>query len=170
MNKVIITALVVFAAILAHAQSKELEPESVLLQLRTGLDAEREAAANALTASRQQIVKELIAVVETQDADKASGGSLHRAIDVLGEFRATEGLEALTSRITFSPNEFVLEVELPQEYRYVAAVAILRIGEPCRGLCFERLRAATILQAEDWRHGSCWRSLINRWQQPCCET
>jgi hypothetical protein len=95
---------------------------------------ERSVAFDRIVSERETLIRDLISVVTRGDTDKAYNGPLHRAIRLLGKFRATEAVTVLSSRLTYLPDYpggvvFVDEMG-PREAYYPCALALRDIGEP----------------------------------------
>ena len=82
---------------------------------------------------REDTIAKLLLVLKNSD-DKTYDGSLHRAIDSLGQIRAKEGVKPIAARLSFLP-EVVLTRQLTlspweTERYYPSASALFLIGDP----------------------------------------
>lgn len=80
--------------------------------------------------SREATIERLLSVVRSGDGDVRYGGSLHLAIVVLGELRASRAVGVLAEKLLFVPDEFVLTERISSQRYFVAAVALVEIGVP----------------------------------------
>jgi len=91
---------------------------------------ERQGAFNRVLRERKATIQELISLIERRDIDKEFYGPLHRAIVLLGKLRAKEAVKPLSGFLTYVPEGFMLDEDIPSEAYYVAAVALWQIGQP----------------------------------------
>ena len=91
---------------------------------------ERQSTYNEVLAQRENIIRQLLAILERKDADASYQGFYHRAIVLLGKLRAKEAVERLANILEYVPENFETEEMLPSQAYYVAAQALVQIGQP----------------------------------------
>lgn len=82
---------------------------------------------------RTDRINELIKLLETskmRSEEKVFNGSIHYAINALGELRAKEAIPVLIKFLEFVPDDFVVEEAVPTEAYYIATIALREIGSP----------------------------------------
>ncbi|MBM4030550.1 MAG: hypothetical protein FJ291_02055 [Planctomycetes bacterium] len=101
-----------------------------LAALRSKEPKERKAAFDEVINERRETIKNLIAMLSEKDISKERDGPLHLAICLLGELRAVEAIRPLCGMLKYLPEGRILFSQaIPTEGYYVAAVALVRIGE-----------------------------------------
>jgi len=113
----------------------------------------RQAAFDTLVSNRKDDIAQVLAILEKEDIDQAFNGPLHRSIKLLGAWRASEAVVALTNRFMYVPTDFDIEEMLPSEAYHVSAVALVQIGEPSIGVMVERIR---MTKSTSERHLAAW--------------
>ena len=95
-----------------------------------------------LVEQRNADIKSLIAVLEDKTANTEFNGPFHYAVELLGEYRAVEAIDALMAKILYVPSNFELDEMLSRERYYVCAVALVKIGFPCLEKIYLRMPKA----------------------------
>lgn len=108
-------------------------PNELIQQLRSPNVEVQERAKGKIFQDRAQLIAGLIQFLEDLDPDKVKAGqhSVVTAIEVLGELRAGEAVDALAKYLTFraTDEEIIRRIELPEEI-YPAVGALIRMGRP----------------------------------------
>lgn len=106
--------------------------EETKLTITAGLlnETERSATYEKILEQRVDTIKELISIIEQKDVDKSFLGPLNYAISLLSKLRAKEAVEALSNLLIYIPPDFRTREILRSEHYYVAAVALVEIGNP----------------------------------------
>jgi HEAT repeat protein len=131
----VVTGLVSFVgSIRAHVNQDEMQ--TLLRQLRSEDIDEREAAAKALTARKQEVINspdaiaKIEAVVGDFAGDENRRGTAKTAIDLLGNLQSTGSIPVLVNNLTL--RVFYKETKRPQrkEDLYPSVGALIKMGEP----------------------------------------
>ncbi len=117
----------VFGVDTAGAQA----PAAVVERLTHEANPERAAAFSDLRAARRDTVAALIELLDhAGELDSIDGGPRQLAIALLGDYRASEAVDALTEHLLYVPDELVRTERLPRERYHSAAAALVDIGLP----------------------------------------
>jgi len=126
--------LLMLAICVVLASVTPMHSEETNEGIRTGLISqnplERQAAYKAIIADRENVIGQLLKILRVENGDRSYQGSLHRAIDLLGKLRAKEAIESLVRIIEYVPDNFETEEMIPSQAYYVAASALVEIGQP----------------------------------------
>jgi len=117
-------------------------PVSTISKLQSLDPLIRQAAFDTLVNDRKDAIAKVLTILKQEDIDKAFNGPLHRSIELLGHWRASEAVPALTGILLYIPNGFITDEMIPREAYYVSAVALVHIGEPSIGAMVERIRSS----------------------------
>ncbi len=90
----------------------------------------RQATLRTVQESRKQTIDALLGIASKPGCNKIFNGPLHYSIVLLGKLRACEAVKTLSRLLMFVPDGFETDEELPREYHFVAAVALVSIGNP----------------------------------------
>lgn len=108
--------------------------ESMNLSIVTGLlseqPLERQVTYKKILEQRTKTIEELLLILKIKNIDKSYEGTLHRTIKLLGKLRAEEAVQPLLEYFMYVPEGFETDEMIPTEAYYVAAVALIEIGEP----------------------------------------
>jgi len=102
----------------------------------------RQAAFDQVVGERKTTVQELISILGRSNVDRLYQGPLHRAIVLLGELRAKEAVAPLSGLLSYVPQDFETEEQIPTEAYYVATVALVEIGFPAIEAMLAKIRNA----------------------------
>lgn len=91
----------------------------------------RNQAFDRIKLRRLQTIDGLLTLVKSKGITTSFGGPLHRAIVLLGEYRAVQAVPDLSERLTYLPDGGAAEFtgEASESY-YPAAQALATIGQP----------------------------------------
>lgn len=110
---------------------------------------ERQAAYDVILRQRDGVIRQLLAILDNGKVDKSYQGGYHRAITLLGKLRAKEAVKPLAGIMEYIPDAFESEEVLPSEAYYVAAVALIDIGQPAIPLMLETIKTSKSSKQRD---------------------
>lgn len=122
---------VVTAALFLTPQGghKKAEFEDLIKVLRSTDALARQEAQRQLVSMRGNLVRELIRTIDQDENPLEFFSSTTLSMELLGDFRAVESIEALSQRITHKPALVLDEIREP-EAEYPAVAALVKIGYP----------------------------------------
>jgi hypothetical protein len=95
-----------------------------------------------LVDQRNEDITNLIAIVRDKNADPDFDGPKNCAVELLGECRAIEAIDALMETLFYAPRPHVIDYSHCQEEYYTCAVALEKIGSPCLDKIYARMPKA----------------------------
>ena len=122
--------IIFFVVFLKVASYGENTKKTIAAGLLSSKPLERQAIFNQVLEQRAKTIEELLSILNKEDVDRSFNGPLHRAIELLGRLRAKESVEVLSKFLTYVPEGYATEEDIPTEAYYVSAVALIEIGEP----------------------------------------
>lgn len=114
-----------------HAADATLPPRApggLAERLRSDSATELNQHLNTLQTEREATIWALIDLASSSEEDIKSQDVKHRAMELLGKYRAVEACSVLIRQIEFYPPHLLISQD--PLYRYPAAVALDAIGEP----------------------------------------
>lgn len=142
-STVVLMLIVIGMMSVLSTKTHAIEDNQKTVGLTSSDKKERDAACNSLLQERATVVNELIAIVKDKDTDKAFNGPLHYAIALLGKMRAVEAIPVLTEKLYYIPTGYDTDESNEYQEWYVAAPALIQIGEPAIPSMMEIIRKDT---------------------------
>jgi len=139
------TSLIVSLAVI-NLFGKDIEITDGLFSKKPNI---RLSTYESILQHREILIKKLLSILEIKDIDKNFRGPYHKAIELLGKYRAKEAVSILANIIEYIPEYYESDEWIRSESYYVAACSLTEIGQPSIPAMMSIIRNSTSSKKRD---------------------